>query len=174
MKKLFPFLVALVTALNLHAQASWNAKCAFILRDEHDQPVNPELFRESYTLINIFGDTVPETRLDQYLTYDEKTHYFVADIETIGHRFSFCLLHNNEAMIIYLPFINPTDIYYAVDFTFKKGSFLFDFELKNEEKIYVKSNVPYYIIEKIHWGKQSRKLKQSDYAADQTYSKYIN
>ncbi len=170
MKTITVLLLILVNNLNANAQASWNTKVAFILKDENKKAIDPDAFRESYKLINVFGDTVPDNRLSQYLSYDEKTGYFVLDIETIGPRFSFALVHNNELMVIYLPFLNPTDIYYAADFKFRAGTFLFDFDIKGKEKIYFNSNMPYYIIEKINWKKQSEKLKKSSYSDDNTYS----
>lgn len=169
MKKIIVLLLILVSNLNANAQASWNTQVAFILRDENKKAIGPDAFRESYKLINVYGDTVPDNRLSQYLYYDEKTGYFVLDIETIGPRFSFALLHNNELMVVYLPFVNPTDIYYAVDFEFRAGKFLFNFDIKDKEKIYFNSNMPHYIVGKINWKKQSEKLKKSSYSDDNTY-----
>lgn len=73
-------------------------------------------------------------------------------------------------MVIYLPFVN-NDFYYAIDFKFRTGKFLFDFEMEDQEKMNINSNVPYYIIEKINWKEQGKKWKKSTYANDDTYNK---
>ena len=174
MKNIFILLIILFSTQHLNAQATWNTKLAFLLRDENAKPINLDRFKESYILINVYGDAVPNEKLSQYLTYDEKSNYFILDIETIGPRFSFALSHNNELMVIYLPFVNPTNTYYAVAFDFKKGKFLFDFDIKNRERIYFESNMPHYIVKRINWKKQRAELNRSAYSTDKTYDKYEN
>lgn len=174
MKNFYILLLVLISNLNANAQASWNTKVAFILRDENTNTINLDAFKESYKLVNVYGNTVTNDNLIHYLTYDEKTHYFILDIETVGPRFSFGLIHNNELMVIYLlPYTNPEDLYYAVDFKFRSGEFLLDFNVKDQEKIYFNSR-PYYIINKINWKNQSKKLKNSPYSNDETYNKFKN
>lgn len=169
MKNFYVLFLILISNLNVNAQASWNTKFAFILRDENNNAINLDSFKESYKLVNVYGDTVSNNNLIHYLTYDEKTKYFILDIETIGPSFSFALIHKNELMVIYLPFPNPTNMYYAVDFKFRIGEFLFCFDIKDQEKIYFNSNSPYYTIKKINWKRQNKKLKRSSYSNDKTY-----
>lgn len=170
MKYFYALLIITICNLHANAQASWNTKMAFILRDENNHAITLDSFKQSYKLLNVYGDTVSNDQLMQYLSYDEKTNYFIVDIETIGPRFSFALIHNNEQMVIYLPFARK-DFYYAVDFKFRTGKFLFDFEIEDQEKMNINSKVPYYIIEKINWKEQSKKWKKSTYANDETYNK---
>jgi len=169
MKNFYLLFFILISNLNVNAQASWNTKFAFILRDENTNAINLDSFKESYKLVNLYGDTVSNNNLIHYLTYDVKTKYFILDIETIGPRFSFALIHNNDLMVIYLPFVHEY-IYYAVDFKFRAGDFLFDFDIKDQEKTYFNSNIPHYIIKNINWKKQSKKLKKSSYSVDNTYN----
>ena len=174
MKRIFILLFFLASNFIIYAQASWNTKFAFVLRNDDNKAINLDSFKESYKLINVYGDTVTNNNLIHYLTYDEKTNYFILDIETVGPMFSFGLIHNNKLMVIYLlPYTNPEDIYYAVDFKFITGAFLFDFNVKDQEKIYFNSR-PYYIINKINWKNQSKKLKKSRYSNDETYNKFKN
>ena len=172
LKRFILLLLITISPFSCFSQASWNTKFAFILRDENNSPINLDSFKESYIMINIYGDTVANKNLSQYLTYDEKTNYFIVDITTIGPRFSFALIHNNQLMVIYLPFNNPDDIYYAVDFKFRTGEYLFKFDIKNHNKIYFNSNMPHYIIDKINWKKQSKRFKRSHYSNDITYNKF--
>ena len=71
-------------------------------------------------------------------------------------------------MIIYLPFDFEYN-YYAVDFKFRPGKYLFDFDIKTREKIYLDSNTPFWVIKKIRWKKRKKKLEKSIYANDNTY-----
>jgi hypothetical protein len=164
--KLKGFILLLFIAnstFNCFSQASWSTEFAFILRDENNEVLNLNHFKESYKLINVYGDTVSNKNLINYLRFDEKTNYFIVDITTIGPIFSFALAHNNQIMAIYLPF-NHEDNYYAIDFKFRKGEFLLDFDITNREKIYFNSNMPHFIIEKINWNKQAKKFKKSSYS----------
>ena len=174
MKRIFILLFFLVSNFIVYSQASWNTKFAFILRDENNNPINLESFKESYKLINVYGDSVANNNLINYLRYDEKTNYFILDIETIGPAFSFALIHNDELMVIDLPFPNPEDIYYAVDFQFRTGEYLFNFDVKNRNIIYFNINFPHYIIDKINWKKQHKQFKKSRYSNDVTYNKFKN
>jgi hypothetical protein len=165
------FILTLFFASNyiVFAQTTWNTQFAFILQDENNEAVNLDKFKESYKLINVYGDTVSNDNLIHYLRYDEKTNYFILDITTIGPRFSFALIHNNDLMVIYLPFIHEYK-YYATDFKFRPGRYLFGFDIKDKEKIYFNSNMPHFIIGKINLRKQSKKLSTSSYADDETYN----
>jgi hypothetical protein len=142
-----------------YTQASWDTHFAFILRDENHQPIHLDDFKDSYKIINVFGDTLSNDALDQCLDYDEKNHYFILRLITIGPRFSFDLHHNDEIMSIYLPFKNENKKYYAVDFNFTPGTYLFDFEIKHQKTIYFNNNIPFYLIERINWKKQSKHFK---------------
>lgn len=169
MKILVLFLFITINTFSCFSQASWSTEFSFILRDENGRVLNLNEFKESYKLINVFGDTVSNEDLIHSLSFDEKTNYFILDITTIGPRFSFGLLHNNKLMVIYLPFVHENN-YYATDIEFRTGKFLFDFDVENKEKIFFNSNIPHYIIEKINWRKQSKKLKKSTYSDDNTYN----
>lgn len=72
-------------------------------------------------------------------------------------------------MIIYLPF-NHEQNYYALDFKFRSGRYLFDSSTRNKEKLYLNLNMPYYLIHNINWKKQRKKLLKSKYAVDKTYN----
>ena len=171
MKRIFILLFFIVSNFIVYSQASWNTKFAFILRDENNNPINLESFKESYKLINVYGDSVQNNNLTHFLRYDEKSNFFLLDIETIGPRFSFALWHNNNIMIIYLPFVHDYN-YFAVDIEFRAGKFLFYFDIKNKEKIYFNSNIPHYVIKKINWKNQTKKLKESNSSNDETYNKF--
>ncbi len=92
---------------------------------------------------------------------------------TIGPRFSFALLHNQELMVIYLPFSSSRHLY-AANIQFRKGQYLFDFDVSDKGTKYIDGNIPYYVIDKINWRKQSRRLKNSSYSGDKTYDSYLD
>jgi hypothetical protein len=173
MKRILILLFFFASNFIVYAQASWNTKFAFILRNDDNEAIKFDEFKESYKLIDVSGRIISNDQLTACLTFDENTNYFILDIETIGPRFSFALLHNNNIMIIYLPFVHEK-IYFAVDIEFRTGKFLFDFDIKNKENIYFKSNIPHYVINKINWKNQSKKLKESTYSNDETYDKFKN
>jgi len=173
MKRFILLLFITINTFSCFSQASWSTEFAFILRDENNEVINLNEFKESYKLINVYGDTVSNQDLIHCLSFDEKTNYFILDITTIGPRFSFALLHNNQLMAIYLPFVHEYN-YYATDIEFRTGKFLFDFDVENKEKIFFNSNMPHYIIAKINWKKQAKKLKKCSYKNDNTYNTRIN
>ncbi len=142
------------------------------MRDDNNEKINLERFTDEYQLSDVFGRIVPTDELIHYLFYDEETGYFVLDLTTIGPRFSFALYHKKSCMAIYLPFVRDRSVrdYYAVDIKFKEGVYLFDFEIKNKEKLFFKSNMPCYVVDNINWKKQSRKFSKSEYKNDKTYN----
>ncbi|MFT4662722.1 MAG: hypothetical protein ACI8XB_003015 [Patiriisocius sp.] len=168
MKKLILLLFLLISNLQVEAQASYDTQIAFILRDENNEKINLERFKEEYKFADVYGKTIPNKDLKYYFDYDEETNYFILNITTIGPRFSFALIHNNDLMVIYLPFVHEYN-YYAVDVKFRAGKFLFDFDITDKEKIYLNSNMPYYLIDNINWRKQSKNLINSRYSDDKTY-----
>jgi len=169
MKNTIVILVLLASNLLVKAQASYDTRIAFILQDEYGKSINFKQFKEEYQLADVYGSIVAEENLKHYIEYDEKTNYFVLNITTIGPRFSFALYHRNRSMVIYLPFKHNHN-YYALNFKFKPGKYLFDFSIENKEKIYFNSNMPHYIIKKVNWRKQNKKLKSSSYAGNKTYN----
>lgn len=146
---------------------------AFTLRDENNEPIGLSEFEKYFLLINVFGDTVKNEDLSHYLHFDTETNYFILKLTTIGPRFSFALLHNQEVMVIYLPFL-PSRHTYATDIQFRKGKYLFDFDVSCKETKYIDGNIPFYVIDKINWRKQSRRLKNSSYSDDKTYDSYLD
>ncbi len=146
---------------------------AFTLRDENNESIDLSEFEKCFLLLNVFGDTVKNEDLSHYLQFDTETNYFILNLTTIGPRFSFALLHNQELMVIYLPFF-PSRHIYAIDIPFRKGQYLFDFDVSGKETKYIDGNIPYYVIDKINWRKQARRLKNSSYSGDQTYDSYLD
>jgi len=172
LKNLIILIFLLISNLQVEAQASYDTQIAFILRDENNEKINLERFKEEYKFADVYGRTIPNEDLKHYFDYDEETNYFILNITTIGPRFSFALYHNNSSMTIYLPFNNKNNYnYYALDFKFRPGRSLFDFSTKDREKVYLNSNMPYYLIDNINWRKQRKKLMNSNYADDETYNK---
>ena len=168
MKNLIILLFLLISNLQVEAQASYDTQIAFILRDENNEKINLERFKEEYKFVDVYGRTIPNKNLEHYLDYDEESTYFILNITTIGPRFSFALHHNNSSITIYLPF-NHEFNYYALDFKFRPGRYLFDFSTIDREKVYLNSNMPYYLIDNINWRKQRKSLINSGYADDKTY-----
>lgn len=168
MKNLVILLVVLACSVQVQAQASWSTRFSFILYNEINEKIDLKTFCEEYQLADVMGRIIPEKELKHHLTYDDETGYFILDITTIGPRFSFALYHNNTCMAIYLPF-EHTNVYYAAEFKFRKGKYLFDFNIEDKEKLYLKSNMPSYKIEKINWRKQQSHFEKSDYSLMQVY-----
>ncbi|WP_296312075.1 hypothetical protein [Winogradskyella sp. UBA3174] len=155
MKNLIILLFLLISNIHVEAQASYDTQIAFILRDGNNEKINLERFKKEYKFADVFGKTISNEDLKHYFYYDEETNYFILNITTIGPRFSFALYHNDSSMIIYLPF-NHKQNYYALDFKFRPERYLFDFSTKNKEKLYLNSNMPYYLIDNINWKKQKK------------------
>ncbi len=173
MKKIILLLLLANTTFNSLSQASWSTRMAFTLRDENNESIDLSEFEKCFLLINVFGDTVKNEDLSHYLQFDAETNYFTLNLTTIGPRFSFALLHNQELMVIYLPFSSSRHLY-ATDIQFRKGQYLFDFDVTVKETKYIDGNIPYYVIDKINWRKQSRRLKNSSYSGDKTYDSYLD
>lgn len=173
LKSIILLLLLANTTFNSLSQASWSTRMAFTLRDENNESIDLREFEKCFLLINVFGDTVRSEDLNQYLKFDSINKYFILNITTIGPRFSFALVHNQELMVIYLPFF-PSSHIYAVDIKFRKGQYLFDFDVSDKETKYIDGNIPYSVIDKINWRKQSRRLKNSSYSGDQTYDSYLD
>ncbi|MCB0705525.1 MAG: hypothetical protein KDC34_09460 [Saprospiraceae bacterium] len=168
MKKLIFLILLLFVNARIIAQPSYDTRIAFVLRDENNEKINLERFMEEYKLADVMARVIPTEELKDYLSYNEKYGYFLLDIETIGPRFSFALYHDNSWMVVYVPF-NNLDCY-AVDFDFRQGTFLFDFDIEDKEKIFMNSNLPYYVIDRIRWKKQRKRWLKSEYATDDTYN----
>ena len=168
LKKLCSLSFVLALYFSTFAQASWHTRLAFTLQNEDGAPIDLAQFQEYYLLLNVSGDTLSKEQLLSYLTYDEESHYFILNIESIGPRFSFSIIQNDPLMAIYLPFVHD-DTYYAIDLKFNPGQYLLDFDKKGKEKIFLNSNIPFLVIEKINWRKQRKRLLKSNYSSDQTY-----
>jgi hypothetical protein len=141
------------------------------LRNQNNEKINLEKFKEEYKIANVWGRIIPNKDLMHLLSYDEKTGYFILTITTISPRFSFALYHKDSCMAIYLPFISARriDKYYAIDIKYRNGTYLLDLSIKNKERLYLGSNLPYNIIDDINWKKQSKKFVRSNYKNDNTY-----
>ena len=120
MKNSIILLFLLVSNLQVDGQASYDTQIAFILRVENNKKINLERFKTEFKFADVYGRTIPNEDLKHYFEYDKKTNYFILNITSVGPRFSFALYHNNNSMIIYLPF-NHEHNYYALDFKFKQG-----------------------------------------------------
>jgi len=168
MKNLIILLFLLFSYSQSKAQASWNTRFAFVLYNEENEKIDFNEFIAEYKIADVMGSIVPQELLKDRLTYDEKSGCFILDIETIGPRFSFALYHNNTFMAIYFPF-NHEDIYYVVDLKFRSGTFLFDFNTENKEKLLLNGSIPYYKIDNINWRKQQRNFVKSNYASNIIY-----
>lgn len=162
-------LLYLILPFGLLAQASWSTNIAFKLFDAEKKLVDWAHFKGDYILVDVQGLVVPNDKLDQFMHYDEKSNYFILEINTIGPRFSFAIRHKQKQMVIYLPFKNNFS-YYALDLELKEGQYLLDFDKDGKEKIYLNSNMPYYRIEHIQWKKQKKRFQQSVYVQDKTYT----
>lgn len=163
------FFLLIINTIQIKAQPSYNTSIAFTLRDENNEKIDMERFMEEYKIAGALGSIIPNRGLKNSLTYDEKTEYFIFHIYTVPLRFSFALYHDNNIMAMYLPI--RLNHHYALDFKFRKGNYLFDFEVKNKEKLYLDSNIPYYIIDRINWKKQCRKLLKGEYENRIIYNK---
>ena len=172
MKNLIILVFLLIISFKVEAQASYQTNIAFTLRDDKNEKIDLERFKEEYKIKDVMGDIISLKNLESHLSYNDETGYFILRIVSIGPRFSFALLHKNHSMIVYLPFKHKYN-YYALDLKFKHGRYLFDFSIEDKEKIYLNSNMPYYLIDKIKWRKQRKSLIKSTYDGDETYNNYL-
>jgi hypothetical protein len=162
MNKLLIITTLLLVCFSVRGQASYDTQFAFILYDENNEVVTLEKFNEEYKIADVMGRIIPKEELHHHLTYIKETGYFDLSINTIGPRFSFALYHNNMCLAIYFPF-KHNNIYFAMDLKFRSGTYLFDFNTEGKEKLIIRSNIPYYRVEKLNWKKRHKALINSNY-----------
>ncbi len=164
------FIVTLVILnFDSNAQASYHTQIAFKISLEAKKVNNLEEFTNRLELIDVFGNVISKPQLQHILHYNEETKYLTLSLTTIGPRFSFAIKFETKLMVIYLPFRHNYE-YYAVNIKFKEGRYLLDYDIKRLNKIFIDCNLPYYIVPKINYRRQKRKLDHSSYSKDKTYT----
>lgn len=151
---------------NSIAQASYSTVLAFQLLDENCKRVNYETFCKEYEIANTFGNNIKicdETANQYFVTFDEKTQYFVLDIQTIGPRFSFALYHNKKIMTVFIPFSASGSQNALESLQFNEGDYIVDLISTKDTIKFDRYVAPIQMVKKNNWKKQKHKFLTSEY-----------